>query len=104
MRKVAIIVGALCAVASLRLAAELSRKHAVANETESNGAKVLPNGWRITPAGKAIPLPGDMPLKMLFTPDGKSLLVNTGGWHDHTVNLISLQSGAVTASVQVAKD
>jgi YVTN family beta-propeller protein len=76
----------------------------VANETESNGAKVLPNGWRITPAGKAIPLPGDMPLKMLFTPDGKSLLVNTGGWHDHTVNLISVQSGAVTASVQVAKD
>jgi len=105
MKKVAIIVGAaaLTALAGLLLA-ELPPKHAVANETEANGQKVLPNGWRITPAGHAIPLPGDMPLKMLFTPDGKNLLVNTGGYHDHTVNLISLQSGAVTASVQVAKD
>jgi YVTN family beta-propeller protein len=106
MKKVAIIIGAaaLSVAAALLPAAELPPKQPIANETEANGAKILPNGWRISPAGKAIPLPGDMPLKMLFTPDGKNLLVNTGGYHDHTVNLISLQSGAVTASVQVAKD
>ena len=49
---------------------------------------ILPNGWHLTPAGTLIPLPGDMPLKMLFSPDGKYLVVNTGGWHDHSVNLI----------------
>jgi YVTN family beta-propeller protein len=106
MKKVRTIGGvvALTAAAGLILAAELPPKQPVANETEASGAKILPNGWRITPAGKAIPLPGDMPLKMLFTSDGKNLLVNTGGYHDHTINLISLQSNTVTSSVQVAKD
>jgi YVTN family beta-propeller protein len=106
MQTVGILVGAiaLSAAASLHLAAQSPGNKVVADETESNGAKILPNGWRITPAGKTIPLPGDMPRKMVVTPDGKSLLVNTAGWHDHTVNMISLQSGAVAASLQLAKD
>ena len=86
------------------LTATSESKQVIANETDSNGAKVLPNGWRISPAGKPIQLPGDMPLKMVITPDGRNLLVNTGGWHDHTINVISLQSGVITASLQLAKD
>jgi YVTN family beta-propeller protein len=105
-RTARVIVGAIALISTVRsdLAAKSQGKGVVANEIESNGAKILPNGWRITPAGKTIPLPGDMPLKMVVTPDGKSLLVNTGGWHDHTINVISLQSRVITASLQVAKD
>src|SRR5208337_268932 len=29
---------------------------------------VLPNGWKITPAGRAVALPGDMPLRVLPLP------------------------------------
>ena len=64
----------------------------------------LPNGWHITPAGTHIALPGDLPLKMLFSPDGKYLLVNTGGYHNHSVSAINPQTNAVVSSVDVDKD
>jgi len=64
----------------------------------------LPNGWHITPAGKAITLPGDLPLKMVFSPDGKFLLVNTGGWHDHGVSMIDAATNTLAQSVDVDKD
>jgi YVTN family beta-propeller protein len=64
----------------------------------------LPNGWRISPAGKQIDLPGDLVFKMLLTPDGKSLVVNTGGFHDHSVSLIDLQTETIKSTVNLWKD
>ena len=64
----------------------------------------LPNGWQITPAGTPIALPGDLPLKMLFSPDGKYLLVSTGGFHDHGVSVIDPKTLRVTQSVNLGKD
>ncbi len=64
----------------------------------------LPNGWQITPAGTPIALPGDLPLKMLFSPDGKYLLVNTGGFHDHGVSVINPATLQVTQRVNLGKD
>jgi YVTN family beta-propeller protein len=64
----------------------------------------LPNGWHIAPAGTHIHLPGDLPLKMLFSPDGKYLLVNTGGYHDHSVSVIDPRTNKVTQSVNLGKD
>ncbi len=69
-----------------------------------DGRVMLPNGWHVTPAGHAIALPGDMPLKMIVSPDGKYLLVNTGGFHDHTVSVLDLQTEKLTQSVNVYKD
>ena len=63
----------------------------------------LPNGWHITPAGTPISLPGDLPLKMAFSPDGKSLLVLTGGYHDHGVSVIDPQTNTVAQSVNLGK-
>ena len=67
-------------------------------------ATTLPNGWRLTPAGTPIALPGDMPLKMLFSPDGKFLLVNTSGYHDQEVSVIDPAALKVTQSVNLGKD
>ena len=64
----------------------------------------LPNSWQITPAGTPIALPGDLPLKMLFSPDGRHLLVNTGGYHDHGVSVIDPTTLKVTQSVNLGKD
>ena len=64
----------------------------------------LPNGWHLTPAGTPIALPGDMPLKMLFSPDGKYLLVNTGGYHDQEVSVIDPAALKVMQSVNLGKD
>jgi len=44
----------------------------------ANGT-LLPNGWVLHPAGRQIPI-GDMPLAMCLSPDGRRLLVSTGGF------------------------
>ncbi len=64
----------------------------------------LPNGWRVTPAGTPIPLPGDLPLAMQFSPDGKTLVTLTGGYHDHGVSLIDPQTNTLTQTVPLGKD
>lgn len=64
----------------------------------------LPVGWRITPAGRHLSLPGDMAMKIVISPDGKHAFVNTAGWHDHSVNAIELASEKIVSTVNVAKD
>jgi YVTN family beta-propeller protein len=73
------------------------------NVTDSTGAVTLPNGWRITPAGTHIELPGDLPMKMQTAAGGSQLLVNTGGYHDHSLNVIDTASKKIAATLDVAK-
>ena len=68
------------------------------------GATLLPNGWQVTPAGRHIALPGDMPLTIILTHDGKSLLVNTAGYHDHSVSVIDVATEKLVQSVNVGSD
>ncbi len=79
------------------------RQYVLPNRVISEGRTQLPNGWRITPAGTHIKLPGDFPMKMIVTADGK-LLVNTAGWHDHSVNVIDLKTEKLEQSFDVAKN
>jgi YVTN family beta-propeller protein len=50
---------------------------------------VLPNGWRLTPAGQQIILT-DLPLNIRITPDGKYALVATNGYNAHELTAIDL--------------
>ena len=43
------------------------------------GVTLLPNGWRIAPAGRHISI-GDLPLNMVLSPDGDSLIVSNNGY------------------------
>src|SRR6516165_172905 len=93
-RTVVTIFVAAIALVGIALIADKSkqeRHYLLPNKLSSEGRTTLPNGWRVTPAGRHIPLPGDLPMKMIVTGDGK-LLVNTAGWHNHTVNLIDLKT------------
>src|SRR5689334_21528185 len=65
---------------------------------------LLPVGWRITPAGRHLSLPGDMAMKIVVGPDGKHAFVNTAGWHDHSVSAIDLAGEKVVRTVNVAND
>lgn len=77
---------------------------ALPDRPDGNGTGTrLPNGWHITPAGTHIPLPGDLPLKMMFSFDGKYLLVATGGYHDHGVSVIDRATGKITQNVNLGK-
>ena len=79
------------------------RKYLLPDHVNSEGRTTLPNGWRITPAGRHIKLPGDLPMKMIVMADGK-LLVNTAGWHDHDVNVIDMQTEKLEQSLDVGKN
>jgi YVTN family beta-propeller protein len=43
------------------------------------GVAQLPNGWRIAPTGRHAPI-GDLPLNMVWSPDGRYLLITNNGW------------------------
>jgi YVTN family beta-propeller protein len=90
-------------VAGIAFAAGTRLLHRLPDVKDSTGAVTLPNGWRITPAGKHIKLPGDLPMKMAAVNGGSDLLVLTAGFHDHSLNVISPRTQEVTASLDVVK-
>ena len=94
----------LVALLGIAVAAKrsLERSHRIPNITDSTGAVTLPNGWRITPAGTHIKLPGDLPMKMLSI-DDSHLLVLTAGYHDHSLSVIDVRTKERTATLDVVK-
>jgi len=84
------------------LAATIHRANRFPNVTDSTGAVTLPNGWKITPAGTHIKLPGDLPMKMALA-GGERLLVLTAGYHDHSLNVIDTRSRELVSTLDVVK-
>jgi YVTN family beta-propeller protein len=62
---------------------------------------LLPNGWRLTPAGQQVIL-ADLPLNIRTTPDGKYALVATNGYNAHELTAIELAT-LNKSSVQSAR-
>lgn len=54
-------------------------------------AFLLPNGWRLTPAGAHVPL-NDLPLDILVSEDSKRALVATSGYNAHELTVVDLSS------------
>ncbi len=61
---------------------------------------ILPNGWKITPAGRTLSL-GDLPLNMVISPDGHYLVATNNGYSHPTLNVVSLDSETVTQSLNI---
>jgi YVTN family beta-propeller protein len=64
------------------------------------GITQLPNGWRIAPAGRHSSI-GDLPLNMVWSPDGRYLIVTNNGWSRPTLNVFDTTNFYVKASVPV---
>lgn len=64
---------------------------------------LLPNGWSLTPAGTLVKLGGDMPLRIVSAPDGHSMLVVTGGYHDHAIDVIDPDAGTLRQYLPLGK-
>lgn len=54
---------------------------------EQTGQVLLPNGWKLSPAGTALPL-GDLPLNMQLSASGKLLAVTNNGQSTQSIQLI----------------
>src|SRR5882762_4798428 len=66
------------------------------------GENLLFNGWGLTPAGRHVPV-SDLPLKMLVTPDKKSLLAVHGGFNRHGVTLVAIAEQKESQFLPLAK-
>lgn len=64
------------------------------------GGFLLNSGWRLTPAGRQIPL-DTLPMASVLTPDGKYLLVLNGGYRPPSVSVLDSASGRVMSSTLV---
>lgn len=80
--------------------AALTLGSALAAELPHRGTDdtLLPNGWRITPAGRHVEL-ADYVLNVLPSPDGKHLVALNCGHGPHGLNVIDAQSLAIVQHV-----
>ncbi len=89
----------LLAVAAPLLADESAAvKPALA--TQSEQGVLLPNGWRLSPAGKQVPL-ADLPLRIIASADNQTAFVATSGYNAHELTAIELATGRKIATETV---
>lgn len=62
------------------------------------GGYLLPNGWKITPTEKQVPL-NDLPLNIVPLADGKHVVTGTSGYNPHTLYLIDVAAQQIVSSV-----
>jgi YVTN family beta-propeller protein len=70
-------------------------------EIESH-AVTLPNGWRLTPVGKLLPL-GDLPLNIALSPSKKLAAITNNGQSDQTIQLVDVDREMILDSIIIGK-
>src|SRR4051812_6645798 len=63
------------------------------------GHGTLFNGWKLSPAGAHAALPGDMPLKMIVSPDGKTAVTVCAGYNNPGVAVLDIATQKQTQSI-----
>lgn len=61
---------------------------------QGGGVTLLPNGWRIAPAGRHLDA-GDLPLAMALHPDGRHLVITNNGWSKPSLRVVDLEQREV---------
>jgi len=64
------------------------------------GVTLLPNGWRIAPAGRHLTV-GDLPLAMVESPDGRYLIVSNDGYGKPTLSVVDVDRMLIRGHVNV---
>ena len=65
-----------------------------------HGVTLLPNGWRIAPAGRHV-MVGDLPLAMLVSPDGRWAIVTNNGYARPTLTIVDLRTLTVPEKTSI---
>ncbi|QJD95226.1 bifunctional YncE family protein/alkaline phosphatase family protein [Mucilaginibacter robiniae] len=69
---------------------------------KQTGQVLLPNGWKLSPAGRSLPL-GDLPLNLQLSPSGKLLAVTNNGQSTQSIQLIDPQHEKVLDEKEIGK-
>ena len=100
-RPLALIPAALLLAQVLAAAAPTPKpapSHPALPGRQHGGDTLLPNGWRIAPAGRHFTV-GDMPLAMAESPDGNTLVVSNNGFAKPSLTVIDLKRLTVPLTV-----
>src|SRR5450759_3018585 len=62
----------------------------------------LPNGWKLTPVGKLLPL-GDLPLNIAVSPSKKLAAITNNGESDQTIQLVDIDHEVILDSFIIGK-
>ncbi len=65
------------------------------------GTTLLPNGWKIAPAGEHLPT-GDLPLALVPSPDGRYLVVSNNGYGVPTLTVVDRRTFLAVSRTPVA--
>lgn len=68
---------------------------------DADGRTTLANGWGLTPVGAQTLLPGDMPATIVPLAGTSLALVNTCGFHNHSLSLIDFRAQHVVKTVDL---
>ena len=63
---------------------------------------ILPNGWKLSPAGKSFGL-GDLPLNIAVSSTGRLMAVTNNGQSTQTIQLIDVKAEKVVDSIVIGK-
>ena len=58
--------------------------------SQGRGVVLLPNGWKIAPAGRHLPV-GDLPLALLESADGRYVIVTNNGYAEPTLTVVDVE-------------
>ncbi len=89
----------LTVVAAVTIQSALAQLPGKIKETQQ---VMLPNGWKISPAGRSLPL-GDLPLNMQLSTSGALLAVTNNGQSTQSLQLIDPKSEKLLDEVVLAK-
>ena len=70
--------------------------------TTVNNKTLLPNGWKLSPAGKSLPL-GDLPLNMAISKSKKLMAVTNNGQSKQSLQLIDLVNEKIADTISIDK-
>ena len=80
MRRAAVLLAfSLCVAGALTPLAQQAARPPRWPGFQGNGVTLLPNGWRISPAGRHVQV-GDLPMNLVPSRDGRFLVISTSGF------------------------
>jgi hypothetical protein len=74
-------------IIALSLGISASAMAQIPGKVKGTGQVLLPNGWKLSPAGRSLTL-GDLPLNMQLSTSGKLLAVTNNGQSTQSLQLI----------------
>jgi DNA-binding beta-propeller fold protein YncE len=95
------VLGLLIAAAGTYLAlAQAAPPAPLGLGNQGDGSYLLPNGWRLAPAGKHLKV-GDMPLNVVQTPDSRYLIVSNNGLLKPSFSIVDIATWTIKNTMQL---